>query len=670
MRAKLNRINRRPAARQRGVVIIITLLAVILLAALIMFVLNLGQQVERRIYMQNTADAAAVSSAAWTARSLNTVALNNVDMARTIALINVLDAMPQSAINVEDESKAFRDRLNQQLASGIGGGPADLTEAVESALRSMRGRYERIVEETEPVNDFFDRIDLTTFTHYDPDTMAEKGALWQKLYALDEMNQAIMENLGQVSQSAGQRGGEINLRNEADAGVVVLPHGPQVPYERGTFNDFKRPVVWGLLPENVDDTYSQRGPWDTVFGWRTTQSERVGGQYVEGEIGGVDRGRGTTPASSGSGGNRGRTIGGTTVVNGYRVYGPREWLIEQVNDFNDSHFVHARLNMWVKEIADIKLDRVWPNTFPHFRHYHNTEWVTSYTQAKEAAERHHRTRRLPRILQTAYFVVEIKSKYPRGHANFMDDGTWRYANGSPRVSYLGNQNGNSHGTAAGPWAGWGGNSPRYDAANWGIEKLNDWVWREEWSYTTLWDTEIGALREEDDEGNPVRQTIHRIDYFIFAGANLAFDQWPTDPFEGFDPNADDSPAPMNIDLDQLEHDSIASRFEHLNYLAVARHTDVPQTWPSKFRGQRPYPNVVSIAQAKVFNNHSWDSWTPMWHARLTPVRDGADQIDLEDWVRFAAQGTPAWNNTPSREAGDTATYLQGVAPLAPYMMSH
>jgi hypothetical protein len=458
MRANRFEIPRNAQARQRGVVIIITLLAVILLASLVMFVLNLGQQVERRIYMQNTADAAAVSSATWTARSLNTVAMNNVDMARTIALINVLDAMPQSVVNVEDEAKAFRDRLEDQLARGIGGGPSDLTAVVETALRSMLDQFEVIVDEAEPVNDFFDRIDLPSFTHYNRD-----GALWRKLYALDELNQAIMANIGQVSQTAGQAGGDINLPQESDSGVVLLPHGPNVPYERGQFNDFREPVIWGLLPPEIDDDEFRRGPWDTVFGWRNRQSERVGGTYVEGDVGGTERKRGSTPSSSGTGGSSGRTVGGTTVVSGYSVYGPRSWLLDQVEDFNDSHFVHARLNMWVKEIADIKLDRVWPGSFPHYPHYHNTEWVNDYRQAKDVAERHYNTRRLPRILQTAYFVVEIKSKYPRGHADFLDPGTYRFVSGSPRVSFLGNQNGRSHGTGAGRWAGWGGNRPRYDA---------------------------------------------------------------------------------------------------------------------------------------------------------------------------------------------------------------
>ena len=644
--------------------IVITLLAVILLAALVMFVLNLGQQVERRIYMQNTADAAAVSSATWTARSLNTVAMNNIDMARTIALINVLDALPQAAINTEDEAKAFRDRLEEQLARGIGGGPSNLTEKVEMALRSMLDQFDLVVEETEPVNAFFEQIDLPSFTHYNRD-----GALWRKLYALDEMNQAIMANLGKVSQTAGQAGGEINLPRESDAGVVLLPHGPNVPYQRGRFNDFKNPVIWGLLPDAIDDDQARRGPWDTVFGWRHTDRKREGGTYIEGDVGGAERKQGSTPASSGTGGSSGRTVGGTTVVSGYSVYGPREWLLDEVADFNDSHFVHARLDMWVKEIADIKLDRVWPGSFPHYGHYHNTEWTTSYTEAKAVAERHRSTRRLPRILQTAYFVVEIKSKYPRGNPNFLDDGTWRYVSGSPRIKFLGKQNGSGHGTGAGPWAGWGGRSPRYDAATWGIEKLNDYVWREEWDYTTQWDTEIDIERQDDADGNAILQDVYRIDYFIFAGANVAYDQWPTDPFAGFNPNDESSPAPMNLDIAQVDHDNFADRFEHLNYLAVARYTDRPQTWPSKFRGGRPYPNVMAIAQAKVFNNHSWDSWTPMWHARLTPVVDRANQRDLEDWVTAAVSNTNEYSSS-AEDAGEVGRYLESVSPLAPFMLTH
>ena len=76
---------RAPAAR-KGQVLVITLLAMTLLVGLIFYVYNVGDQVNRRMAMQNAADAVAVSGAGWMGRSMNLLAMNNVTQSRMIAL--------------------------------------------------------------------------------------------------------------------------------------------------------------------------------------------------------------------------------------------------------------------------------------------------------------------------------------------------------------------------------------------------------------------------------------------------------------------------------------------------------------------------------------------------------------------------------------------------------
>ena len=51
--------NNIPARRQRGVILVITMLSLLLLAGLVLWVLNLGQQVNHRVSTQNAADATA-----------------------------------------------------------------------------------------------------------------------------------------------------------------------------------------------------------------------------------------------------------------------------------------------------------------------------------------------------------------------------------------------------------------------------------------------------------------------------------------------------------------------------------------------------------------------------------------------------------------------------------
>lgn len=660
--------------RQRGVVMVITLLGMLLLIALVTFIINLGGQVNRRIEAQNLADTTAHSAATWTARSMNLVAQNNVKMARTIALINVLDAMPQAAFNVENETRAFHDRLQEQLTSGggIDAGHTELRDEVEGRYEVMLAELGQTLNEVEPVAALFDQIDVRDLTHYQRD-----GLLWRELRAMDQLNQSLVANIGDVSQHAADRMGQLGGSEGAEPRqVAVLPLQPQLPVQRGEFDDFLRPVVNGLLPEDIDDRVTNRGPWDTVFGWRSLRSQRQGGQFVPSENSVATGGRGNTPASGGVGPSGGRWVGGETVVTGYSTYGPRTWLLRRVSNFNHDHMPHTRLSMWVREISEIKLKRLWPSVSIQYGHFHNTEWITSYEEAKQLATEYHNTRRLPRVLQTAYFVLEIKSKYPIDDPNFMDDGTWqivdRHNHPEPRVVYLAPQNGPNHGTGHGPWAGW------YDAATWGITELNEYAWRDDWSYEVFWDNDIDIEREtqtvtgpdgESDE-EPVPQTVYRYDFFVFAGANIDWDKRPENPWDGFDRNAPDAPSPMNLDHTVMTPGNLRARFEHLKFLAMAWYSDDPQAWPARFGGgDRPSPGVMAMAQAKVFNNHSWDLWTQMWHAKLEPISNANGTTGIDDWI--ASMDGDEVPPTMSEDGADTLqALLESMADMAPAALAH
>ncbi|MCK4277381.1 MAG: hypothetical protein KAX78_12755, partial [Phycisphaerae bacterium] len=42
-------------------------------------------------------------------------------------------------------------------------------------------------------------------------------------------------------------------------------------------------------------------------------------------------------------------------------------------------------------------------------------------------------------------------------------------------------------------------------------------------------------------------------------------------------------------------------------------------WGQRFRNPNPTGSMLTVAQAKVFNNTSWDLWTQDWRVRLAPV---------------------------------------------------
>ena len=103
-------------------------------------------------------------------------------------------------------------------------------------------------------------------------------------------------------------------------------------------------------------------------------------------------------------------------------------------------------------------------------------------------------------------------------------------------------------------------------------------------------------------------------------------------------------------------------------------------WPTRFDGRKPYPNIVSIAQVQVFNNHSWDLWTQMWHAQLQSVDNGtADDLRRPGELTFAAwpqqmrSSMADIDQVPQLSADEYTAlvdFLIAIEPLAAMMLRH
>lgn len=640
---------RRPAVRsERGIVLIIALMAIVLLMALLLWVINLGQQVNHRVTTQNAADASAQAGSSWIARQLNTVSYNNMEMARLLAVVPVLDAMPQAVDYAHREDIWMRDSLNAQLARGVGGSPRILAETVEQQFANLYADILNDIEDLVPVDTFFKQIDVSELTFYQTD-----GDLWRALQGLDEMNTAVLQNLGPVAQTGAVNAGLVNFgTRDKDQAAAMLPVSPTVPFYRGTFNDFLLPVLRGMPPADIDDPVVRRGPWDTVYGWRDIIYERVPGSGGGGSpsTGGsrdvADGGRANNPLSRREGSNGSGGGGGTSVPVAYRTWGPYSWQLRQFSDYDredDGPLDQTRLSYYLNRIADRKINYVWPGSRPN-RTVIDPDWRITYEEAKSIAQRG-----TPRIYETAFFVCEIKSAYPADDGRFMTPGTWSLAfednNGSnPRIVYRRR------------WQ---------DPARWGIPKLNAHVWRDDWEYQVFYDASIGITPQYDGDGNLIPQPVYRIDHISFAGVNVGQAEEVRNPYEGFNPLATAAPAPTNLRHDDLPHDDLDARWEYLSVLAMARRDDRPQGWRTRFRGGRPDASMVAIAQAKVFNNHSWDLWTPMWRAELEPVSH------YEDWLSRFDEGTGTTaTNLDEADLARFRTYLENATDLAETMLTH
>ncbi len=69
------------------------------------------------------------------------------------------------------------------------------------------------------------------------------------------------------------------------------------------------------------------------------------------------------------------------------------------------------------------------------------------------------------------------------------------------------------------------------------------------------------------------------------------------------------------------------RRSNFTYLGVASRDATSAVWPQRFKLTNPLGSVVTVAQAKVFNNLSWGLWTQNWQAQLTPVSKWDQWVD-------------------------------------------
>jgi hypothetical protein len=627
---------------------VVVMIGLLLLAAVVMFILNLGVQTNQRVVAQHAADSSATAGAGWVARSFNTVAMNNVATTRLISFVNILDAMPTATRFTHEDQTALYEAI------GAHHGRGDFW--VNDALRQMDDEVAEELRVLEEMIQFFDANDVTEMTYYNAPN--GRGSLWEAMHSLDEFSQVTMDQVGRLAQLNAIRGGQVNQGDDAGASATLMvPPNPTIPWQRGRFDDFQDPTLHGLLPAGSDHQVTNRGPYDTVFGWRDLIGDDAEGYWVGGNTPRVaSGGRNPSPIGTGADNNnpRGHFVRtGTTEPTGYRVFGPYTWMKWHVGNWHNEHMHHARFGQWERTIADIKMGYLWPGT--PIRTIVDPQWVTDYNEALALAAQPDPADPAtgsprPTIHETAYILVEIKSLYPRSDGRFMSPGTWSYVKRE--------HHDHEHIAHVRRVQGW------VDAATWGLPKVADHIWRGEWSYEAWWDDDIGLPPQYDANGAQQPYTIHRVDDYIFAGVNIGEEVDVPSP-HNFD-SRDDLPAPIDMDRSIVSYTPQDNR-QYLTYLSISRRSDQAVAWPSRFTGRKPFPNNVAIAQAHVFNNHSWDLWTQMWYSQLQAV-DG-----YEDWMHRMDDNAGDLADTPwvdPNEYDAMQAYLESLSELAPGMLSH
>ena len=618
------------AARQRGAILVIALLGMVLLAAMVFYVFNVGRHVASRVEVQNAADNAAISGAGWMARSFNTVAMNNVEMSRLIALAGIMDTLPQAVDYTLKDTYSILEAIDAQVQRGVGQDGQWLIPALIEA----RQTFERQRDILTPLQQLFNEsgYDIATMTTF-AGPEGQRGELWRSFEALGALNEATMVDLGNLAQQNAFRGAQISQREGGkSAGGLLLPWKPSVPWSTGSFDDFRAPVIDGLLPEDQDDKTTNRGPFDTLFGFwqiRSTATRRDIEVDVEEDYSltswapnpptqeVVER----EPTGYSTWGSYTHMRANLMSLGVHPTDGvSRQWerALDRASDADEHPLVPSLWARRVGFLSDSKINFAYPNAAQSVA-VHDPVWINDYEGAQailEAGE--------PRIIYGRYLMFEFsRDEYQRGTSTVPTLDAWYLL--------------------------WPRDQPLTPPS---LIKIDDHVWRDE-----------RVENRRDAAGTFYQRRYYR--YYVFMGANVGPEAEVRNPYNFDGSDRGSLPGPINFTPDQFPPDE-ATRRESLTFLGIAHQPKEAAFWASAFDGNRADEKLVAIAQAEVFNNHSWDLWTQMWQSQLVPV------TGLDQWVKTLAEPENLeeqdWQNLDDLEA--VARYLQAVEPLANLMLEH
>lgn len=618
----------RRSPKSRGAVMVLALLGGFMIIGFLGYVFNAGRHAQLQQQTQSAADATVISGAGYMARSFNTVAMNNVEISRLIAAVQMLDAVPLATEYTLLDVRATLERVEEQLGTGTGD---DLGDRTLDEIREDLIEQERLLVE---MDTFFNRgrYDVREMTFYDSEF--GRGEMWKAMESLDAISAATMEQLDELTQLTAIHAGRNNMRGSSGEKLAaVAPFERSIAWKRYAFDDFRNPVVQGRLPEWVDDELTNRGPYDTVFGWRRPNYETITVPNPGYEpTTKTERGKSRWSGGGGRGGSRTITVG-TTLID-YSTYGTWQWLGQVVRNGIDAPEVleNSQFVTRVNRMSGNKLNYLWPGSARTWD-FLDPEWITSYSEAMSVIEAG-----TPRVAYTQFVQMEYYQEFLNGEPvgpETMQD--WNILR--PR----------------GGWKAPLGFTPE--------DRERDYVWEDNLAWE--WESPAGV----DSRGRAITNT-HRIQkrfLYVWAGINVGPEVIIRDP-NNF-ASRSDLPAPLDFDhgeMERPEDGALGYPGSPFTFLGLSKQPNASPMWQQLFNTSA-YDGHAGIAQASVFNNHSWDLWTQMWHAQLEPVQDYNEWIDLIEGEIDLALG---YEDLSVSELEELVEYLRSLETLAPIMLTH
>ena len=303
-------------------------------------------------------------------------------------------------------------------------------------------------------------------------------------------------------------------------------------------------------------------------------------------------------------------------VRGYTTFGPYEWAKSWISSYAFDRLADSRFREYYETITQPKLNYIFGPLNPKLQTIHYPHWVMDINEARKDKDANGN---LIRKVRTRYYYLEVIASSREGSANW--DASIISDNLSDPVTK--------------DYGGWVAPEAIKARAFKGTGALEvkgpvQVGALPMWRYTAEGKEQIinpdGTLKDE--------RTVYFSWYFIFGGVDTGGEAEISNPanWDRFD----EPPAPMVMDF--TEQDTSAGpdpayydddpdtgvRREHFAYLAIVRTGTKSAVWNQKFKLSNPTKSIYTVAQAKVFNNSSWDLWTQDWQVQLTRVQDWGD----------------------------------------------
>jgi len=559
-----------------GQVMFFMAFGMLVLAALAFLVFNGGDQVNSQVVAQNAADAAAMGGGIWMARGYNLIAMNNVATTRLIAMAAVLEAVGPSlelaypnAVAIEQHLAAYPpDAWDPYRHAG-----SPLTKEMWDQYLAARAESRNCRTILEQLRSNLAAMDAKYGGFPQYFTAFDGGVFWQAAHGLQEFSEYMVTLLPSLAQDHAVRMGRANGADTA----FLTPICPGLFVRRGTWDDYRSPILEGLPPDCTDENKAY-----TVGGYHTLL--------------GYPRGRGYINANPLSDAGVRKRLRGP-----YRQY--RADLFEGVMDelrLSGFPYIFAR-------IASVKMNAILniapePVAVPR--------WELSYT---EASRKHSNganavvrvtpnTRRArPCALRDAAFGADGDDRDPS-----------RYHALDPVDPITSDRNVDS---ARDVWRDLSGTESA------------DRVWWYDRRVKTYDPDDMGADRScptdgsdpPDEPGAEPRPFwyYHRYEKWSFGGALMDTDTYDTvdnDRLMG-----DKSGYyPILLDTSQA---GIRQRYDLgvWEYIAFGIDGGHAKLWSRVFGNPNPAEKNIAYAQVRVHNPTSWDLFTQDWRATLVPA---------------------------------------------------